>query len=305
MKVRFSMEMRRKSGLTSCTPEIPYLDITELQEGLTYDRVALVTSADPGLTKQNSGFARFFLKDVNSNVVCARLFDVRDFATCGVQLTSFRNKPVKLKFIAQEFNGSMSLIIDGSEGISLWDGEFDTAKFVGRINYDLTNILAVGKSIFGDDWVPNPEWETASIDSIGQGRVGAFMRVFDMSLAKLMGFTGISGVQTKDLMKTFYVAIEALFNAKKNINRYGVLEPVKSFDHLVFLNQKYNSDELRGVLLDTVKSIMGLGKPTHLYSHLVLRAINGSINDLELVLRNNAMVLGTSTIVGGVSLSKF
>jgi hypothetical protein len=282
-----------------------YLDITQLVEGKVYTKIALVTSATPGTTKQQSGFAKFYLKDVNSNIVCARLFDVKDFAFCGIKLSSFKNRPVRLKFVAQEFNGSLSLVIDGAFGIEAYNGAFDYSRFIGKMEYGDEEIVQTGKIIFGDDWSLNPEWGTASLDNIGQGRVGAFMKVFELAFATISGYYNISGIDSKCLAKVLFTTMETLFVTKRNSNVYGVLESTKNFDYLTSINAKWMGDSLRGVIMDASKAMAGISKPSHIYSHLVLSAINSAITNVNLILVNNSMVLGTSSYVGGVSLSKF
>lgn len=285
--------------------EMPdYLDISQILEGNIYTKIALVTSADAGTTKNNSGFARFFLKDVNANVVCARLFDVKDFASCGIKLSSYKNLPVELKFIAQEYNGSLSLVVDGEYGIRPYEGAIDLERFIGKVEYSSDQIEAVGKSIYGSGWEIKPQMRTISC-SLGQGRVGAFMKVWDLALANLLGYTDLPYVKADELLKVFFNTIEVLFSREKNKNTFGIFNEVQDFDLLTAMNNKFHDDELRGQYLDAAKAVLGIAKPGHIYSHLVTAAIEQAITNLNLILVNSGMLTGTASWIGGVRLLKY
>lgn len=282
-----------------------FLDITQLLEGNIYEKVALVTSASAGLTKQMSGFAKFFLKDIHSNVICARLFDVEDFNICGLKLTAFKNKPVKIKFVVQMFNGSPSLIIDGSYGVQEYTGAFDYGQFIGTMDYDDTIITALGKRIFGDSWELNPAYKVESFDTVGQGRVGAFMKVFDIAMSTLAGYANIDGIDYAGvLLPVAFEAMECLFYREKNRNTFGVLDNIKNFDYLMNMNSKYHMTDLQVPVIDTLRVIMETAKPSNIYSHLVTSSINNALTNINLVLVNNSLSIGSFTNVGGAYLSK-
>jgi hypothetical protein len=283
-----------------------YLDISKLVEGLTYEKVALVTSADASLTKANTGFAKFYLKDLNANVVTAYLFDVENFAFCGVKLSGFKNRPVILKFVVQHFNGGLSLVVDREYGIKVYDGEFDRGRFIGKYDIDEGMVKSMASRCFGSKWEFPVEYRVRAFSNIGQGRVGAFGKLVELSLHQLNGYLSLSGVVEKDLLGVFFVATEFYFRILEAREVYGFLEGVKSLEIISSLNQyDYWDSEMKAIVIDTVMPLAGLGKPKHLYSHLIHNAVQMSADAMNLILANNRMIVGASSNIGGVLLSKY
>lgn len=298
------MEIRRVDSLAN--QDEVFLDASKLVEGIVYERVALVVDANAGLTRFNSGFTRFFLKDVNANVVCARLFDVKDFETCGIKLAEFRNKPVKLKFYAQKYNGNMSLVVDGDYGIKVYTGIFDRARFIGKYDFNVDAIVSLANWCFGGSgWKFPVEYGMASFTEIGQGRVGAFAKVMEMSFATLSGCLQLQGVNGKELIRVAFTVFECYYRLLKAKETYGFLEEVKAFDILIGIDGMDIDRELRAVIVNCVKPLANFGHATHLYSHLINSAVNNAVFTLELVLQNNSLIVGATTEVGGMPLSKF
>lgn len=283
-----------------------FLDVSKLVEGLIYERVALVISANAGTTKTNSGFARFYLKDINSNVVCARLFDVKDFVSCGINLAEFKNRPVKLRFIAQGFNGGLSLIVDGEYGIKSYDGDFDRSKFIGSYSFNSDVIELFARDCgMPADWTLPVEYKVASFQEIGQGRVGAFAKMVEICSRCLSGYLALDGVDRDELAQAFFVTIECYYRLLKAKEVYGFLEDIKAFDIVSGIDTMSYNKELKAIVLDCVRPLAGFGHPKHLFSHLINNSINNAIANLDLVLCNNQLIVGASTKIGGVSLSKF
>lgn len=283
-----------------------FLDVSGLVDGLTYEKVALVVSANAGVARDSSGFARFYLKDINSNVVCARLFNVKDFSACGTVLAGFKNRPVKLRFLAQRFNGSMSLIVDGDYGIKVYEGEFDRSRFVGRYQFDSDYVEHTAVR-FGlpDNWKLPVEYKVASFQEIGQGRVGAFAKMVELCTRQLSGYPDLDGVDGKELFQAFFVTVECYYRLLKVKEVYGVLNDVKAFEVISGINTMDYDKELKAIVLDSVRPLAEFGSPKHLYSHLINGAVSSAVANLGLVLCNNQLIIGATAKTGGVLLSKF
>lgn len=293
------MRFTKVDSLDSSKPAVEYLRISDLTEGLSYTKVALVSSAQAGLTKASSGYAKFFLKDVDSNVVMAFLFDVKDFAVSGITLNQLQGKPVEVKFIAQLYNGSMSLLIDGSFGVREWKGEFDREAFVGKIEFDEDAINRVGQMVYkNDDWKIPISYKLLSVDTIGQGRVGAFVKQIEMALQFVLSSGSLFGEDFGDVLRVFFIAVDCLFWKNKQSDT-SVMNIVERFDLVVRCSSKYRDDPLYPVILDTVKAVLGEGSPQHLVSHVISRAFNQALEVINLSCINKSLVVGASKHLGG------
>ena len=81
------MEISKVGGFNTDSVESGYLRFSDLVEGMAYSKIAYVLNSNAGISKTNSGFAKFFLKDVDANVLSAYLFDVKDFVFSGLKKT--------------------------------------------------------------------------------------------------------------------------------------------------------------------------------------------------------------------------
>ncbi len=300
------MSFTKVNSLNEKKPDVDYLKVSDLVEGLIYTKVALVSSAEAGLTKTSSGYAKFYLKDVDSNVISAFLFDVKDFAFSGITLAQLRGKPVEVRFVTQILNGSMSLLVDGSFGIKEWKGEFDRKKFVDIINFDEEVINGIGRTVFKDaSWSIPIGYKTISSDSVGQGRVGAFAKQVELALHSVMGAGTLLEGDFEETLRIFFIASDFLFRKVRQQQDAGVLEDVEVFDLLVACSGQYREDPYYPVILDTVKAVLGNSKPKHLVSHIITDAFNQALRVINLVCINKSLVHGASKIIGGEALLKY
>lgn len=282
-----------------------YLRLSELVEGVVYERVALVTSTSAGLAKTNTGFVKFFLKDIDANVVVAFLFDVAQFTFAGLQLAAFKGKPVILRFVPQIYNGKISLIIDAEYGIKEWTGDFDRKQFIGEIKFNEKIINKFGQSVFGSDWELPIEYTTISIDSIAGGKSGGLCKVLELVILQLKGYQSLVLDEWKLLCRSTLIAFDVLFSCERARQNAGVLEDVKIFDIILIAINKYREDPYYGVLLDVTRAISGEAPPKHLISHLIVDSVNQAKNSINLISTYNSMIVGATTDVGGALLSKF
>lgn len=279
-----------------------YLDVSTLADGVTYEKVALVVDATPGVTKMMSGFAKFYLKDVNANVIRAVLFDVKDFVFSGLKMSAFKNKPVKLRFAVQEWGGSLSLIIDGSFGIEEYSGDFDYSRFVGSIDFD-REFLNQFYSRF-DDVVPE-DLHFMTDSTLGQGRTGALGKIMESVVVTLSSYSGLLGDSFGSLMHVCHKGLIAEYRLSKLRQRESVFSDAKVFELFTSLNNLYLEDPYYLQVHDLMRCIFEYGKPKHLFSHLFLKAFDNAVSSLNLLLLNNGLVVGSSLSLGGVELSKF
>ena len=107
------------------------LDIREFVDGKTFKRLAFVQKVKSGVSVYETGYYTFYVKDVNGNVLAARLFNVKNFIESGFTASLYKNKPVIMEFSSQIYNGQWSLVVDK---IDLWTGDFPFARFRGSVD---------------------------------------------------------------------------------------------------------------------------------------------------------------------------
>lgn len=294
------MELTRVSGLDEADN---YLRVSELCENLNYTKVAYVMDTDVGVSKTESGYAKFYLKDANATVVTAFLFSVQDFANSGIKLSMMKGKPVLVTFVPQVYHGRVSLIIDGQQGIRVWDGEFEQSIFIGKVEYNEQLIVKSAQAVLAD-WEFPAEFRIFTDNRLGQGREGAYPRVIEMALRTLAGYTG-SVPDGKGLLRVFFALVDANFKLMRLKQKFDFLTDAKVFDVVNEICQKYHDDEFYPVVVDGVRALAGFGKPTHLYSILSLEVMRQAEHVLNLIIVNEGLVTGTSIETGGVVLSKY
>lgn len=300
------MEISKVDGFGTGNTDDGYLRLSDLTEGLPYTKIAYVLNSDARVSKTNSGFAKFFLKDVDANVVSAFLFDVKDFVFSGLKISQFKGKAVKVNFVPQVFNGRYSLVIDGELGIQEYTGEFDRKRFVGEIKYFADTIIKLGKLVYGEDWEIPPEYRISAFDSIGQGKSGAFLKMMEIAAGSLVTYrTMLGNGDFLVLLKVFFAVMEAEHKVLKCKQNTEIMEDVGIFSVFESLSRKYREDAHFHIILDAVKSVCGYGSGKSLYSHLVLNAIEQAGYNIDLVLTNNTLIVGAATKVGGVDLLKY
>lgn len=285
--------------------ELPYLRIGDLVEGVCYEKIALVTTAGAGLAKNSSGFAKFYLKDVNANVITAFLFDVKDFAFAGMKLSQFKGKPVLVKFTPQFFAGHVSLVIDGVQGIKEWDGEFDRRSFVGSVDFDEGLINEFVKQCSDDGWVLPIEYKLLSTDTFASGKVGAFAKCLEILAVNLKSYQTVLGEEKGLFGKLFRIAAETAYLCEKAKNDTEILADTRVFDIILRMVNKYREDPYYSLVLDVVKAVSGQDQPKHLLSHVIMKSFKQAVEILNLVSLNNSLTIGASVETGGALLLKY
>lgn len=288
-----------------------YLDMSNIPEYKLIERVAYVHDVVLKTSKYDSGFATFILKDVHANTVAARLFDVEDFMLSGVKATAFKHKPVKFKCTVQEFNGALSIIIDGKTGISLWDGEFDYARFIGKVDFNLQRPMSNLIERFGAENLEGfmstgtypKEWETTSLEALCNGRVGAYAKFAEIVIKCIAPL--LTQENATEMLSVLSVTLEHYFNYLKKRQATDFIGTLSAFDDLNYVNNKYSESNNKLLYLDTLMAVIGTEKPLHLYAHTILSAFNYAKTALNLRTKFEGMPLGTKTFIGGVELSKY
>lgn len=289
-----------------------YLDMNRIPELVPVERVAYVHDVKLGSTKFDTGFITFYLKDVNSTIVAARLFDVEDFMMSGVKVAAFKHKPVIFKCIAQEFRGALNLTIDGSSGIKVYDGEFDAQKFVGSVDYDFTLLkdcviqctLPDVKFLVDDGALRVPtDWVRTPLESIGDGRVGAYARFVEIAFSCIMPF--LDEDNASDILQAFLITAQYYYKYLKEEQNVKMIGKMNAYKYFSQFNVAYANRDNLLLYQDVFSAVVGISKPMHLYSHIIKNAFDYARQMLYLSLKFESQPMATQISVGGVDLSKY
>ena len=283
-----------------------YLDIMKLKEFEEISTIAYVHDVSIGRTKAETGFVKLYLKDCNSKVITATLFDVEDFTMSGVNVTQFKHRPVRLLCIVQEFRGQLSLIIDGKNGIQLYDGEFDYDQFIGRLDSNLES-LEKDLNVIGCKYtVDTDAWRNSLLDNLAGGSYGAYARLVEYAYDTVSGYVKYMSVaEREDVLKSFAITAEYYYRYLQKQQKLSVVGTVAVYPFIQEIMQITDGDDSKTVILDVFGAVVGLSEPKHLYAHLIKNAFDTANTTIRLQSRYKSMVVGTTTRIGGAELSKY
>ena len=274
-----------------------YLDTTELVDGAPFTKLAYVVNSSAGITKLDSGYFTFFLKDVNANTIRAQLFDVKDFVESGFTVKALLNKPVKVSFTAQIYNGKWSLII---KKIELWDGDFDYSVFRGKVTCDGTALENFVTETTGQSL--DYKYSTLSLASVCDGRCGGFLKLMDSVRVWIGNFYDLPCIEQKGLDTVFLCAMHVYCLFLEEKEKYPIVPSGKVFSILNNLEQQVDGTKYSFEVMDCCRALLGCSKPQHIYSHLVCKGIKHCNDNLNLVYTNAGLSKGALTTIGGEEL---
>lgn len=272
------------------------LNLDSLIVGEEVDCVAYVMSVDLRMAKTEKGFAVFYLKDENANVVVARLFDVADYMNSGSTALAFEGKPIRFCAKVQEFGGSISLVINGAVGVTLYTGDFDYKRFIGTVSSDLAMAEQLYTKLFYGDQLPVALYQNFGIKFLAQGRIGAFARLLEITLGSVLSAAELPGVDLEKLAKVFFLVMKEY---------YSILITYETQGHLVrmLLYKNYAGvaamcGDLSVFVIDTLQAMFEGKKPQSLYANIITEWLTSSLHMLNLV-------YGASTIPNGAKSRVF
>ena len=280
-----------------------YLDITNLADGVSYSRIAYVNDATTGLQRNDKGFVTFYLKDCNGNLVTARLFNVEDFLTSGIKSSAIKKHFVKVDFQAQNFNGSMSLIVSNIEVTTPQNQAELLPKFIGKVDVDTTNLNAVSENIIGSK-LPE-EYSTTPLDGIAQSRINGYNKILDMALASILGNEGLPGIDMKELLYVFLHTARYYFKILKHRQELSGFNDFEDYKIYSQVDLDLAESDSKMLVIDTVRSLVSSAEPNHIISFIVSHAIKSANFIVNASYRLQNTPVGTRVSVGGNSLLRF
>lgn len=272
-----------------------YLRVNKLIDGNTYSKVAYVTNTSSGMTKLDSGFYTFYVKDCCGIVIPARLFNVKSFINSGYTVKYLLHKPVLIDFTAQVYKGRWSLLIDS---IKPWDGDFDLELFKGKLTVPMQRLEKLQEVT--NVSLALTEWECTSVPEIYDGNVGSFAVMANAVLGHLQAYKAIPAIDFGILMRTTAHTLQSLFTKYKKTAVFPFVTNTAMMEELTFIKH-CTSDEEQEYVLDSCMEVLGLAKAKMIYGIIINNTIKSVINELNLCKALTVMPTGSSTWVSGVN----
>lgn len=287
-----------------------YLNVNLLEIDKEYEKIAIVKSRKVGRSVYDEGYYTFYLRDCNTNVVEARLFGLANFSDSGIATMSLEGKAVKIKFKAQIFNGRWALNL---ESIEPYSGALDFSVFNFRLEkatvedtldflhgIDSTGVL---QKVFTQKWLAG--LENKSFNSVCDGAGGGAIKMVQIMISYLYGYTSFPDVKEEELFMVMKYAIHYYFKFLLDTEKFSLKRKSNKVEILGRLYDKLKDNILYEAIVDTLLALLEVDKPNHLYAHLISRAKDAAIDNLNLLSVYHSLPVCTESKYGGVTLLKY
>lgn len=282
-----------------------YLKISDLNLNEEYVKVAYIESTKAGLTKASAGFFTFYIKDCESNIIVGNLFNVEDFIKKGLVANRLRRKPVKIRFITQDFNGSISLLITEIEE---YNDIFDYKSFIGFLPNAEQNLESVEKilnQVLGEPISLNREYKDNSLIGIYNGRCGGYCNLLQMVIYDLISYQLLPNIDLKVMMQIFYIVQDRYYQYLSKQTHNEIISTTDSLAFLADCQMSYKEHKFAKIITECISALCGITKPEHLYSVLLYRSFTKNIENINLANTFSTLILTGSTQVGDIKLTKY
>jgi len=299
--------MIRKDSFTSevfqgdSTASSDYLNVSELEEGREYRKIAYVANATTGWQKNDHGFITFYLKDVNGDAVTARLFNVADFMLSGVKSSAMRHHFVEIKFQSQIFKGNVNLVLETVKLVELQNQGELLPRFIGTVDVDTTTL----DKIYDNLHKPLPsKFKGVSLERIANGRVGGYVKMMDMALSGILGATDLPGINADELFFVFLQTANYYFDLLEHRQELSEVDDFEDYKILTRIDMELQDSDSRFIVIDTVRALASNQEPGTLPSFIVAHAIKVAMFTLNTSYRMKNTPFGVKVNLGGSSLLK-
>lgn len=282
------MQLQRLNSFSENSGDKPSyrnLNVLSLEENTEYCKLCFLYDYRSGVTKMDKGFFTFFVKDENGNTLPARMFDLSQFQDDGFKVMLMKSHPVELHFIAQIFNGEWSLIV---KSIELWDGYFDYEKFLGRASWS-GEVSDVWSQSLEKPY--NAKFETENFYSVCGGRVGGFASLLEKSWEHLRAYRN-EELEFTDLQRCFFICMDSYFKLLQCGKKFEIVPLQEKLKIVEGMSFEFENDTCLNEAITSFMALAEMGKPEHLFNHLIYDAVKNSQRHLDLIYKNQILPFG-------------
>ncbi len=242
-----------------------YLRCDELSEGMIAQKIAYLLQVNRRVDRNGYPYLVFAFKTADKVVLTGRKFRIIENDSIGIQILALNRMIVKVDFEVQIYNGTYSLIVKNvipaeTQDISCF---FESYLYTDDVFKNL-NLEAVKLSAP----VLNVALKTASVLRIHGGLTGGYVELLDIVYHILCAR---KSKHTTELLVCFFNVVNPYFTYLSLIERLEFL-PKREILEILHCVSVENDERLTSVVLDVLSALMNLGKPEHLYSHIIYNA---------------------------------
>lgn len=242
-----------------------YLRCDELSEGMIAQKVAYLLRVNRRVDKNGYPYLVFAFKTMDKVVLTGRKFKIIENDSIGTQILALNRLLVKVDFEVQIYNGTYSLIVRNIVPAETQDVScfFDSYLYIDEVfrNLNLEAIKVSAPTL-------NIIFKTASLLHIHGGLTGGYLEFLDIVYHIICAR---KSKHTTELLVCFFNVINPYFTYLSLMERLEFLPKRELLDILHSVAVK-DDDRLTSIVLDALSALMNLGKPEHLYSHIIYNA---------------------------------
>lgn len=279
------------------------LDVNELTDGGVYTKIAYVHNSTTGWQRNDKGFITFYLKDINGNIIEARLFSVEDFLFSGVKSSSLKKHFVTIQFQAQIFNGSWSLILKSIELTELQNVAELLPRFIGKIEVDDSRLNNFSMEFINQN-LPSC-YSNTSLDSIADGRLNGYVKMLDIALPSIIGAVDLPGIKESELFSVFFYTAKYYFQLLNHRQELSGFEDFEDYSIFSEIKMSLSDTNYYMLIIDALQSLSSNYEPKSLVSYIVAHSIKVAIFILNASYKLQNVPYGTKTHIGGSTLLRF
>lgn len=288
-----------------------FLNINTLEENKEYIKIGYLEDINSKVSKIDTGYYVTIIKDINSNIITGTLWFNKidkDYINSGLTALALKRKPVSIRFVTSNYNGSLTLVI--SE-ISAYTGEFPFNKFIGEVP-DAKNIISsieqnISKAL-GAETKLNSAYINDSLISIYNGRCGGYAKLLQLVIFDLLRCAGLPNINLKELIMVFIIVQDRYYRYLKMITDVKNTSILSNAGKLKFISESSdickNSGNIDLYVESCLGELCGLYKAEYLYSILIADAFERAKQTLNLCTSLTTMVLGAKKEMNGRCLIK-
>lgn len=237
----------------------------ELSEGVCLERIAYLVRVVRRIDRNGYPYLVFYLRTADKVVLTGRRFRVNEDGEIGLNMLILNRSAVRVHFEVQIYNGMYSLLV---KEIALLPNE-DTLPFF--------DCFQKSEEAFQELWeaakklnlpAVNSAFKTASIFSLHNGLSGAYIELI-ASVYQMLN--GKFSEHTNSLLVCFFNVVNPYFSYLLLMEKLEFL-PKREILSILQSVVVEGDDRLTSVVSDVLSSLMGQGKPEHLYSHIIYNA---------------------------------
>jgi hypothetical protein len=282
-----------------------YLDARNVNFAGSNTALAYLIGASGATARNDTGFVRFHLKDINGLVVHAVMFNVVDLLDKGFSFSLMKKKPVRVTFTAGEYMGGLSLVVSN---ISVWEGEFDYGKFMGRLE-NAGQILEDLYTSVNEKYEVNFKFPASYVNdsylSICSGLGGGYVKYIEMVIKGLDGLSGTPGVVMKDLVMCTFFCLGTYAKYLEMREKLDVVLKHEIISKAYTTAQALTDERLKNICVDASTALAGLGKPQHLYANIIYGLMTTNEKLLQYSYMYPLIMDGSTRSIGDDLLSKY